>query len=220
MCWPQDRAGEPWYPASLTKLMTAYVIFQKLKSGELKLDQKIPVSALAASQPPSKLGMKVGSTISVDLALQSMLVYSANDMAYVLAEAGGGDIKRFAQQMNLAAQRLGMTGTYYANPNGLFDPLAGFDRARPRASRPGAARRVSRARALFLAGLPSRSASAICAIAICLLRQMKNADGMKTGFVCNSGYNLIASASEERPSPGGDHLRRAQRQGSAPIRPR
>ena len=77
----QERAGEPWYPASLTKLMTAYVIFHKLKAAELKLDQKIPVSALAASQPPSKLGMKVGSTLTVDLALQTMLVYSANDRA-------------------------------------------------------------------------------------------------------------------------------------------
>jgi len=191
-----ERAGEPWYPASLTKLMTAYVIFEKLKTGQLKLDQKIPVSELAAKQPPSKLGMKVGSTISVDLALQSMLVYSANDMAYVLAEAGGGDIKRFAQQMNLAAQRLGMTGTYYVNPNGLFNPL-----------------QVSTARDLavlvqaLLAEFPehahyfSQDAVKIGKRNLrnrnSLLRQMKNADGMKTGFVCNSGYNLIASASED-----------------------
>jgi D-alanyl-D-alanine carboxypeptidase len=191
----QERAGEPWYPASLTKLMTAYVIFHKLKAGELKLDQKIPVSTVAASQPPSKLGMKVGSEISVDLALQSMLVYSANDMAYVLAEAGAGDIRRFAQQMNLAANRLGMTGTYYANPNGLFDPL-----------------QVSTARDLallvqaLLAEFPehahyfSQDAVKIGKRNLrnrnSLLRQMKTADGMKTGFVCNSGYNLIASASE------------------------
>jgi len=192
----EDRAGEPWYPASLTKLMTAYVIFEKLKSGQLKLDQKIPVSELAAKQPPSKLGMKAGSTISVDLALQTLLVYSANDMAYVLAEVGGGDIKRFAQQMNLAAQRLGMTGTYYVNPNGLFHPL-----------------QVSTARDLALlvqallkeypehAHYFSQDAVAIGKRNLrnrnSLLRQMKNADGMKTGFVCNSGYNLIASASEE-----------------------
>ena len=191
-----ERAGEPWYPASLTKLMTAYVVFEKLKTGQLKLDQKIPVSELAAKQPPSKLGMRVGSTISVDLALQSMLVYSANDMAYVLAEAGGGDIKRFAQQMNLAAQRLGMTGTYYVNPNGLFNPL-----------------QVSTARDLavlvqaLLAEFPEHAHYfSQAAVKVgkknltnrnSLLRQMKNADGMKTGFVCNSGYNLIASASED-----------------------
>jgi D-alanyl-D-alanine carboxypeptidase len=81
-----ERAGEPWYPASLTKLMTAYIVFKKLKAGSLRLDQKILVSSLAASQEPSKIGLRPGSSISVDLALQTLLVYSANDMA-VLAEA-------------------------------------------------------------------------------------------------------------------------------------
>ena len=70
----QDRAGEPWYPASITKLMTAYVVFQKLKAGQLTLDQKIPVSELAHSQPPSKIGVPVGATVSVDFALQALLV--------------------------------------------------------------------------------------------------------------------------------------------------
>ncbi len=84
-----DRAGEPWYPASLTKLMTSYLVFKKLKLGQLKLDQKIPVSEVAHVQPPSKIGVPVGKTVSVDFALQALLVYSANDMAYVLAEAVG-----------------------------------------------------------------------------------------------------------------------------------
>ena len=191
----QERAGEPWYPASLTKLMTAYVIFHKLKAAELKLDQKIPVSALAASQPPSKLGMKVGSTLTVDLALQTMLVYSANDMAYVLAEAGGGDIKRFAHQMNLAAQRLGMTGTYYANPNGLFDPLQ-VSTARDLAVLVQALLIEFPEHAHYFSQPAVKIGKRNLRNRNSLLRQMKNADGMKTGFVCNSGYNLIASASE------------------------
>ncbi|MBL8906204.1 MAG: D-alanyl-D-alanine carboxypeptidase [Rhizobiales bacterium] len=190
-----DRAGEPWYPASLTKLMTAYVIFGKLKSGQLTLDQQIPVSELAAKQPPSKIGMKVGSTISVDLALQTMLVYSANDMAYVLAEAGGGDIRRFAQQMNLAAQRLGMTGTYYVNPNGLFDPLQ-VSTARDLALLVQALYKEFPEHAHYF-GQPSvKLGERNLLNRNSLLRQMKNADGIKTGYVCNSGFNLIASASD------------------------
>ena len=111
-----------WFPASLTKLMTAYVVFQKLKRGEMQLEQKLTVSPLASSQPPSKVGMKDGTTITVDLALQMLLVYSANDMAYVLAEGASGTYQNFAKLMNAEAARLGMTATHYANPNGLFDP--------------------------------------------------------------------------------------------------
>ena len=89
MCLSQERAGEPWYPASLTKLMTAYVVFEKLKTGQLKLDQKIPVSELAA-QPAAEQARHEGrqhASASIS-PCSRMLVYSANDMAYVLAEAG------------------------------------------------------------------------------------------------------------------------------------
>jgi D-alanyl-D-alanine carboxypeptidase len=192
----QDRAGEPWYPASLTKLMTAYVIFQKIKSGQLKLDQKIAVSDLAARQPPSKLGMKSGSMLSVDLALQVLLVYSANDMAYVLAEAASGSAQRFVQEMNQTANRLGMTATYFANPNGLFDPR-----------QVTSARDIGFLAATILREFPEHAhyfSQAFVAIGKrklmnrnMLIRQMKIADGMKTGFICNSGYNLVASASDD-----------------------
>ena len=101
----QDRAGEPWYPASLTKLMTAYVVFQKIKAGQLSKDQKIPVSELAHSQPPSKIGVPVGKTVSVDFALQALLVYSANDMAYVLAAAASGSVPAFAARSDLLCPR-------------------------------------------------------------------------------------------------------------------
>ena len=192
----QDRAGEPWYPASLTKLMTAYIVFQKLKDGKLRLDLKIPVSALASSQPPSKIGIRAGGTVSVDFALQSLLVYSANDMAYVLAEAAASTVESFAGEMNGEARRLGMTGSHFVNPNGLFDP-----------------RHVSTARDLALLATAvlhdfpdqahyfSQDFVAVgkrkLANRNSLIRQMPEADGMKTGFVCNSGFNLVATATHD-----------------------
>jgi D-alanyl-D-alanine carboxypeptidase len=192
----QDRAGEPWYPASLTKLMTAYVVFQKLKSGHLKLDQKIVVSELAHSQPPSKIGVPTGGTISVDFALQALLVYSANDMAFVLGEAASGSVPAFAAEMNAQAQRIGMTGSHFVNPNGLHDP-----------------RHVSTARDIALLAVTllrefpehahyySQAAVAVGKRKLSnrnsLIRQMPEADGMKTGFVCNSGFNLVATATRE-----------------------
>lgn len=192
----QDRAGEPWYPASLTKLMTAYIIFQKLKAGELKLDQKLPVSELAHGQPPSKIGVPVGQTVSVDFALQALLVYSANDMAYVLAEGAAGNVPAFAVEMNAQARKLGMTGSHFVNPNGLFDHrhittardiailastiLREFPEYDHYFSQPFLT--VGKRR------LSNRNS---------LLRQMKEADGMKTGFVCSSGFNLVATATED-----------------------
>jgi D-alanyl-D-alanine carboxypeptidase len=191
----QERAGEPWYPASLTKLMTAYVIFGKLKRGEMQLDQKLTVSELASSQPASKVGMKPGTTITVDLALQMLLVYSANDMAYVLAEGAGGTYQNFAKSMNAEAARLGMTATHYANPNGLFDPR-----------QVTSARDIGMLATALLRDFPERGHYfSQAAVSLGkrqllnrnkLLRQMKTADGMKTGFVCSSGFNLVASASE------------------------
>lgn len=191
-----DRAGEPWYPASLSKLMTAYVVFKKIKAGNLRLDQKILVSPLAASQQPSKIGILAGGTISVDLALQSLLVYSANDMAYVLAEAAGGTVHNFVQDMNATALKLGLAATHFVNPNGLFDPR-----------QLTSARDMGVLAAVVSSEFPeyrhyfSQSYVAMGKRKLMnhnsLIREMPDADGMKTGFVCNSGYNLVASASRD-----------------------
>jgi D-alanyl-D-alanine carboxypeptidase len=189
----QERAGETWYPASVTKLMTAYIVFQKLRAGTMRLDQDIYVSARASAQEPSKIGVPSGKTVTVDFALQALLVHSANDMAYVLAEAASGSVERFAAEMNAVAKNLGLSATHYENPNGLFNP-----------------RQVTSARDMGVLAavminefpqhahyyeqdnvavgkrrLPNRNS---------LIRIMPDADGMKTGFVCNSGYNLVASA--------------------------
>ena len=192
----QDRAGEPWYPASLTKLMTAYLIFEDIKAGKLDLKQKIIVSEYAQSMPASKIGMTAGQTISVDLALQSMLVYSANDMAVVLAEASSGNVAQFVARMNQTAGQLGMSATRYKNPNGLRDP-----------GQVSTARDLAVLASALLAKYPeqrhyfSQKYVSIGKIKLrnrnMLLRQMANADGMKTGFVCTSGFNLIASAQQD-----------------------
>ena len=189
----QERAGEPWYPASLTKLMTAYIIFQKLRDGSLKIDQQIVVSEKAHSQEPSKIGIPRGKTVSLDFALQALLVYSANDMAYVLAEAASGSYERFADEMNAVAKTLGLSASHFVNPNGLFDPR-----------HVTSARDIGVLAAVIVNEFPqhahyfSQQALAVgkrrLANRNSLIRIMPEADGMKTGFVCNSGFNLVASA--------------------------
>ena len=114
-----DNATMPWYPASVTKIMTAYVTLKAVKDGRLTLDTLLTVSPVAASQSPSKMGFKPGTLVTVENALAMMMVKSANDMAVVLAEGVGGSVDGFSGLMNQAARRLGMTQTTYVNPNGL-----------------------------------------------------------------------------------------------------
>jgi len=114
-----DNATMPWYPASVTKLMTGYVTLKAVKDGRVTLDTLLTVSPVAASQSPSKMGFRPGTQVTVDNALKMMLVKSANDMAVVLAEGVGGSIDGFSAMMNQTAQKLGMTQTSYVNPNGL-----------------------------------------------------------------------------------------------------
>lgn len=189
----QDRAGEPWYPASLTKLMTAYVIFKKLKTGQLTMEQKLPVSELAHSQPPSKIGVPAGRTVSVDFALQALLVYSANDMAHVLAEGASGSVAAFSAEMNAEARRLGMTGSHFVNPNGLFDHRH-ISTARDIALLASALLEEFPEHAHYYAQDTVAAGKRKLRNRNLLLRQMPDADGMKTGFVCSSGFNLVATA--------------------------
>ncbi len=192
----QDRAGEPWYPASLTKLMTAYLVFGALRDKKLTLAQQIPVSAYAASMMASKIGLKPGATVTVDFALQTMLVHSANDMAVTLAEAIGATTADFVGQMNATAVRLGMTATHFVNPNGIF--AAGQQTtARDLALLVSAIlKEYPENRHYFNQPYVSVGKSKLRNRNM-LLRMMPNADGMKTGYVCASGFNLIASAHED-----------------------
>lgn len=188
-----ERAGEPWYPASLTKLMTSYVVFRHLRAGTLKLDQPLTVSELAASMPPSKIGVKAGKTVTTDFALQALLVYSANDMAYVLAEGAAGSKEAFVHEMNATAQALGMTGTHFVNPNGLFEPRQ-ITTARDLALLVSTLLREFPEHAHYFSQPDVAVGKRRLANRNSLIRQMPEADGMKTGFVCNSGFNLVASA--------------------------
>ena len=114
-----ENAGVPWYPASLSKLMTMYVVLQAVKNKRITLDSLYTVSARAASQAPSKIGFKPGSQITVDNALKILMVKSANDMAVLLAEGTSGSVEAFAAEMIQTSKNLGMTQSHWVNPNGL-----------------------------------------------------------------------------------------------------
>jgi D-alanyl-D-alanine carboxypeptidase len=116
-----ENATYPWYPASVTKLMTAYVTLSAVKEERITLDTLLRVSDNAVAQQPTKMGFRAGTQVTIDNALKMMMVKSANDMAVVLAEGVGGSIENFAGEMNRAAQRLGMTQSSFVNPNGLPD---------------------------------------------------------------------------------------------------
>ncbi|TMJ64989.1 MAG: D-alanyl-D-alanine carboxypeptidase, partial [Alphaproteobacteria bacterium] len=109
------------HPASLTKIMTLYLLFEQLEAGKLKLDSALKVSSEAAGQAPTKLGLKPGSTLVVEDAIKGMVTRSANDAAVVVAEAIAGSESDFAKLMTRKAQALGMTGTVYKNASGLPD---------------------------------------------------------------------------------------------------
>jgi D-alanyl-D-alanine carboxypeptidase len=186
----------PWHPASLTKLMTAYVVFQALATGQLSLDQELTASQAAAKQPPTSLGLAEGRTLTVEEALLGLLLRSGNDTAVVLAEAVAGSEAAFVDEMNLWAARLGMLATYFVNASGLPDDLQ-ITTARDLALL---------ARALILDfpqyyGFFGRSGFVFAGDwqgnINGILGSLAGADGMKTGFTCKSGYNLVVSALRE-----------------------
>src|SRR5690242_9903852 len=188
-----ENATVPWYPASVTKLMTAYVTLKAVKDGKITLDTLFTVSPTATAQSPSKMGFRPGTQVTVDNALKMMLVKSANDMAVVLAEGVGGSIDGFSAMMNDTAQKLGMTQTSYVNPNGLPD-----DRQITSARDLGILARA------FIRDLPEyeyyvhipaiRFGRRVTHNFNKLIGRYPGADGFKTGFICASGYNLVASA--------------------------
>jgi D-alanyl-D-alanine carboxypeptidase len=188
-----ENATYPWYPASVTKMMTTYVTLKAVKDGRISLDTLLTVSPTAASQSPSKMGFRPGIQVTVDNALKMMMVKSANDMAVVLAEGVGGSIDGFSAQMNQTAQRLGMTQTSYVNPNGL--PADGqITSARDLAI---LARAIIRdlPEYEYFVHIPSiRYGRRVTQNFNKLIGRFPGADGFKTGFICASGYNLVASA--------------------------
>lgn len=181
------------YPASLTKMMTLYLTFEALRSGRTTLSTRLPVSAEAARQPPSKLGLKPGATIRVDDAIRALVVKSANDVAVVLAEGLGGTEARFAQLMSSRARELGMTRTRFVNASGLPDDL---QRTTARDMAVLARRLISDFPEYYgYFGLPHfvwRGRTYYNHNR--LLATYPGMDGLKTGYIRASGYNLAASA--------------------------
>lgn len=186
-------AVRPWYPASTTKLMTAYVTFRAIEEGEITLNSPVVISKRAHAQPPSKMGFKPGSVLTVDDALKIIMVKSANDVALALAESVGGSEEAFAARMNAEARRLGMHRSHFVNPHGLPDPRQ-VTSARDMAVL---------ARALLIELPQYRDYYNIPAIQFgksvmknynSLVSRYPGATGMKTGYICASGFNLVASA--------------------------
>lgn len=188
-----NQATRPWYPASTTKLMTAYVALRAVKTGAITLDTPIVVSPLASKQRPSKIGVKPGQEVTLDNALKFLMVKSANDIAVVVAEGVAGSVENFAVMMNREASRLGMRESHWVNPHGWED-----------------ARQYSSARDLailaraLLTEFPEHSDLwGIGALKLGnrvynntngLMGRYSGAMGMKTGFICASGFNLVGAA--------------------------
>jgi D-alanyl-D-alanine carboxypeptidase len=193
MVLAEHEADVLWYPASLTKLMTAYLTFEALRAGRIKTTSPVAVTANALDQPASKMGFKVGTVMTVDNALKMMMVKSANDIAVAIAETVAGRETSFVALMNGTASRLRMASTHYSNPHGLPDPG-----------------QVTTARDLAILavavwtdfpeyrdylGIPAiKSGKTLIPSGNQLLERYHGTTGMKTGFICASGYNLIASA--------------------------
>ena len=188
-----ENATYPWYPASTTKLMTLYTTLQAIKQGRITLDTLFTVSRTAVAQSPTKMGFAVGTQVTVDNALKMMMVKSANDMAVLLAEGVDGSVENFADDMTRTAHRLGMSESNFVNPNGL-----------PADEQITSARDLAiLARALIHDFPEYDSYWHIPAIKFgrrvvrnynTLLGRYPGADGMKTGFICASGFNLVATA--------------------------
>jgi D-alanyl-D-alanine carboxypeptidase len=187
-----EHVDEPRHPASLTKIMTLYLLFEQLEAGRLKLDTQLRVSAFAALQPPTKLGLKANQTLAVEDAIKGLVTKSANDAAVVVAEAIAGSEAEFAKLMTQKARALGMISTTYINASGL-----------------PADEQITTARDQALLGctiqdhfpdyyryfsMPSfRYHGVEMHNHNALLGQLEGVDGIKTGYTEASGYNLVAS---------------------------
>ena len=190
------NADEIRHPASLTKMMTLYMLFEAMRAGRVELSTPIRVSYEAASRPPSKLGVPAGGTVSTETAILALVTRSANDIAAAVGEHLGGDEESFARMMTMRARSLGMTRTTFRNASGLPDP-----------------EQVTTARDMALLGrrlfldFPDRySYFAVTHFAHGqrmirnhngMLHDYPGADGIKTGFINASGFNIVTSAQRD-----------------------
>ncbi|WP_051631279.1 SPOR domain-containing protein [Afifella pfennigii] len=192
----EDRADAQRYPASLTKMMTLYVLFEELEKGNLRLDSRLKASQYAASKPPTKIGIRPGQTIRVEDAIKALAVRSANDVSVVIAEAIEGSEKAFARRMTRTAHSLGMISTTFRNANGL-----------PNSEQKTTARDMAKlgwalhdrfpryfkyfnTRSFTWKGRTYRNTNR-------LLGRVKGVNGIKTGYIRASGFNLVTSVERD-----------------------
>jgi D-alanyl-D-alanine carboxypeptidase len=189
----QSDATEPWFPASTTKLMTTYVALAAVRDGRLTMDTPLAMSVRASHSPPSKMGFRPGTLVTLDNALKMLMVKSPNDVAVMIAEGLSGSVENFAGEMNAAAAKLGMRESHFVNPNGLHSPEH-YSSARDMAIL---------ARALLKEFPQHADLFSIGALQLGrqiirnhngLIGRYPGADGMKTGFTCPAGFNVVATA--------------------------
>lgn len=190
--YAQD-ATRAWFPASTTKLMTVYVALSAVRDHQIAMNTPLVISARAHAEPPSKMGFPVGTQVTLDNALKMLLVRSANDIAVTIAEGIGGSVEGFADDMNQASTKLGLRESHWVNPNGLPDSDH-YSSARDMALI---------ARALYTEFPDQAQLFNLGALSLgreiignhnTLLGRYPGVDGMKTGFTCSAGFNIVASA--------------------------
>jgi D-alanyl-D-alanine carboxypeptidase len=188
-----EDAFQRWYPASLTKLMTAYVAFREIESGKADLTSPVTLSKRAAAQPPSKMYYGEGATMTLDTAIKIIMVKSANDVAMAIGESLAGTERAFVERMNAEARRLGMTSTRFINAHGL--PGEGqYTTARDMAVLARALKREFPQYGSYFAIEAIEAGQNIYPNFNMLIGRFDGADGMKTGFICASGFNQVSSA--------------------------
>ena len=186
------NADSPRHPASLTKIMTLYLLFERLEAGKIKMSTEMEVSPHAAAQAPSKLGLKPGQTIAVETAIRAIVTKSANDVAVVIAEALGGTEDNFAKLMTAKARSLGMSHTVYRDASGLPND----DQITTARDMTMLARAIQDrfpqyyhyfgTRTFAYHGREMRNHNH-------LLGRVPGVDGMKTGYIHDSGFNIVLS---------------------------
>lgn len=188
----EKNSRDARYPASLTKMMTLYLLFEALDAGRVSLDTQIPVSAYAAKRPPSKIGFKPGQSIDVRSAILALAVRSANDVAAAVGEYLGGSEERFAAMMTAKARALGMQSTTFRNASGLPDE-GQRTTAHDMAILGMALRRHFPHHYHYFSNREFTYAGKVIRGHNNLLGKVVGADGLKTGYIRASGFNLVTS---------------------------
>ncbi|OYQ79330.1 D-alanyl-D-alanine carboxypeptidase [Wohlfahrtiimonas chitiniclastica] len=189
----EHNATERRYPASLTKIMTLYILFEDLSKGKIKMNQRMPISQRAVKAECSCLRPKAGTSITVEMAVKALIVQSANDVSIAVAEFIGGTEAKFVERMNKTAKRLGMTNTHFVNPNGLPNDNQ-YTTARDMATLGVAIYNhfpkyypLFQTESFYFDGRLIKGHNRVNSM-------LAGADGIKTGYIRKSGSNLVTSA--------------------------